>query len=510
MNIYPTFHRGQTPAKIIDENAIETKKAEYKGHGSIPQQENLENIENIGHLSPIPENIIIPSEHKIEKIPQKDTIITHMISASKDNSLRIWNRTGECEGIKRGNDAFQRILEIGKYIIATKYNGSMDVLMNTSPYTKLFGLTGHRGGIPAICKLRSTQGATLIATGGDDASIRIWDLDARECVGVLDGGHKSAIKCLIQHSTGCLISGSLDSKVIIWNINDRQIVKTLSQENYSTVYGIIELFNHKIFSYYNNSKIRVKEWDLEEMTNNMILTTYDVEHKGFTSGVQISDNFVLLGAENGNLDLYKCSPYIHIISKYSNIHNSSITQILTINQTFVITCSTDKTIKIFDVKSESVVDEYEKLHSDSVEDILIQVILPEKHIIDKIVLIIGGYKLPVKKEKLLRIAPIFKQFIGEEDAIELPYYDSDISYNEILLPYITKGKFIIRDEILSECIIMSIYFPFIKDKCDQYITLNQKIIDNSFAANVINEIFLSALDSYPEKSSIYIYIYIIN
>ena len=195
-----------------------------------------------------------------------------------------------------------------------------------------------------------------------------------------------------------------------------------------------------------------------------------------------------------------------MIHSYPNIHNSSITQILTINETFVITCSTDKTIKIFDVDRESVVDEYEKLHTDSVEDILIQVALPGRHIIDKIVLIIGGYKLPVKKEKLLRIAPIFKQFIGDDDIIELPYYDADISYNEILLPYITKGNIIIRDEILPECIIISTYFPFIKDKCDQYITLNQKIIDNSFAANVINEI--SALDSYPENSSnIYIYIY---
>ena len=432
-----------------------------------------------------------------------------MISASKDNNLRIWNKKGKCEGIKHGNDAFQRLLEIGKYIIATKYNGSMDVLMNTSPYNKLFGLTGHRGGIPAICKLCSIAETTLIATGGEDGSIRIWDLDGRECVEVLDGGHKSAIKCLLQHSTGCLISGSIDSKVIIWNINDRRIVKTLPQGENNTVYGIIELFNHKIFSYYNNSKIRVKEWALDGKTKEMIITAYDVEHKGFMSGVQISDNFVLLGAENGNLNLCRCSPYILMLNSYSNIHNSSITQILTINQTFVITCSTDKTIKIFDVDKKSVVDEYEKLHTDSVEDILFQVALPERHIIDKIVLIIGGYKLPVKKEKLLRIAPIFKQLIGEEDVIELPYYDADISYIEILLPYITKGNIIIRNEILPECIIMSTYFPFIKDKCDQYITLNQKIIDNSFAANDLNEVFLSALDPYPENSSnIDIYIYI--
>ena len=153
-------------------------------------------------------------------------------------------------------------------------------------------------------------------------------------------------------------------------------------------------------------------------TKEMVSYTYDAEHKGFTSGVQISDNHVLLGAENGNLNLYKCSPSGLMIGSYPNIHNSSITQILTINETFVITCSTDKTIKIFDVNRKSVVDEYEKLHTDSVEDILIQVALPGRHIIDKIVLIIGGYKLPVKKEKLLIIAPIFKQFIRDEDVIE--------------------------------------------------------------------------------------------
>ena len=89
-------------------------------------------------------------------------IITHMISASKDNNLRIWNKKGKCEGRIYGNDAFQRILETGKYIIATKYNGSMDVLMNNSPYTKLFDLTGHRGGIPSISKLHSIPDTTLI------------------------------------------------------------------------------------------------------------------------------------------------------------------------------------------------------------------------------------------------------------------------------------------------------------------------------------------------------------
>ena len=205
-----------------------------------------------------------------------------------------------------------------------------------------------------------------------------------------------------------MISGSLDSKVIIWNIDDRQIIKTL-QENNSTVYGIIELFNHKILSYYNNSKICVKEWDLEERTKEMSINTYFVGHKGFTSGVQISDDFVLLGVENGNLDLYKCSPSGVVILSYSNIHNSSITQILTINQTFVITCSTDKTIKIFDVNRKSVVCEYEKLHTDSVEDILIQ-----ESEVCKILMERERQEIEIERESMRKSEEMHRATLGRE------------------------------------------------------------------------------------------------
>ena len=75
---------------------------------------------------------------------------------------------------------------------------------------------------------------------------------------------------------------------------------------------------------------------------------------------------------------------------------------------------------------------------------------------DDIVLIIGEYKLCIKKDKLFDIAPIFKNYFSEEfaDIVELSYINSNILFNDILQPYLIQGKLpTITEKIFPECII---------------------------------------------------------
>ena len=405
-----------------------------------------------------------------------------------------------------------------KYIIGGKKNGCLDVILSAPPYKKLFELTGHKGSIFAICSvlMENTENTlpTFIATGGDDDVIGIWNLNLKRCEYVLKGGHTKAVSCLLQHSNGHLISGGLDSQAIIWNISTKQIITRIPHGENTQISGLIELYDESMISYYNNN-ISLHFWSVYD-NNSKDIPANITGLIGFNSSLKINQT-IYLGGSDGRLYIYNVPSGEFMGNYYS--HESSINQILELNQHEILTCSSDQMIKIFDIDELEIRALLPTFHTGSVQDmLLIQIkmeIFEEDELIlakttireDQMLLIIGGYKLPVLKEILFgMISPIFKQILDNEgDTIELPYYNADISFNEILSPYIIEQKLEIKESSLAECIIMSSYFPYIHTKCELYIQQNMEIINNSFAINNITETFLDSFDS-SLKNTIFVQI----
>ena len=261
-----------------------------------------------------------------------------MISASTDG-MRIWNNKLACETYIAEDVGYQKLLSTNEYIIATKTNGYINIYKNSPPHNKLFTLFGHKGNIKDICRIHKLgEGNTeitksnLVATGGEDATIRIWDLDQQFSIWVIQGaeGHSHSIQCLIQHSTGCLISGGLDSKIFIWDIYTRKIINTLILGDDNHISGFIELFDGGLLSYYNNSELWVKIWDKGESVGKEFPAIKSNRY-GFTSCAQISDAKVLLGTDNGKLCIYHPKP--NYLTYCYNIHTNAINQIRVINHT---------------------------------------------------------------------------------------------------------------------------------------------------------------------------------
>ena len=58
----------------------------------------------------------------------------------------------------------------------------------------------------------------LLASGGKDRSVRLWDVDAGSCTAVLSG-HTNFVRCLADLGGGQLLSGSLgDRSLRVWNM----------------------------------------------------------------------------------------------------------------------------------------------------------------------------------------------------------------------------------------------------------------------------------------------------
>lgn len=116
-----------------------------------------------------------------------------------------------------------------------------------SPNGQLIAATGERTGeicfwrasdsqLSFICKghkslvnsLVFSPNSKFLASGSDDKTIRLWDIENRQCISTLES-HESAVLSVDFHRNNCLLaSGGQDHTIKIWNIEQRDCFKTLS------------------------------------------------------------------------------------------------------------------------------------------------------------------------------------------------------------------------------------------------------------------------------------------
>lgn len=89
-------------------------------------------------------------------------------------------------------------------------------------------LEGHTHVVVALAVL---PGGTL-ASGSWDKTVRLWDMDAAECVATL-AEHTRAVNALAVLSDGRLASGSDDESIRLWDVATRACVGVLKGHNWS-------------------------------------------------------------------------------------------------------------------------------------------------------------------------------------------------------------------------------------------------------------------------------------
>ena len=453
---------------------------------------------------------------------EENIIPPNLISASMDQTLRFWDY--KHPPIKGKYSGFGRIIKVGKYIIAT--STCIEVFNDFPPYERKMALAGHgkKKRIQALCKFQLEDlNVPMIATGGEGGIVKIWDLNVgRDIFNSTQG--QSIVRCLLQHSTDYLISGGT-SEAIIWKLAAIEksnkiifeILKRIPHRENNEIYGLIKIDEQIMLSYCYNTNILLKFWFVYEDSSKDILSNIE-GLKGFTSGLKVEKRKELyLGGDNGHIYIFNWAT-ITFIGDY-HIHDDAINQVCMLSESQLITCSSDHGITICDIDNLQIKNILPSLHTQSVTDILLladiqnekkgkEIKLTEnkeaKDLVEKdgVVLIIGGYKLFIKKNKLLDIAPIFNCHFCEELTyiVELPYNNADISFNHILQPYLIQGELpAMTDKILPECIILIDYFPLIKEKYDEYLSLYSQIVDNLFTQNRISQLMLDSLDSSPTE-----------
>ena len=143
---------------------------------------------------------------------------------ANDKKLRLWRIEASTDDSKKST-TLERQLDLGGHaaeqiawnpihgqVIATSnYHGTIDVWSGNE---RLWQLTGHRGRIHSIAW---SQDGNYLASAGQDATVRVWDLATGQQVSLLKGHHNAVRSVRWRLGDSRLATGGADGTIKIWD-----------------------------------------------------------------------------------------------------------------------------------------------------------------------------------------------------------------------------------------------------------------------------------------------------
>ena len=427
----------------------------------------------------------------------------HLISGGKD--IIFWGNDLKIHKRMEGTSKYYILLDLHDGRIAgTKDNGEINII-NIYTQEIEFILQCHKIGIVAICGIDTGNiGEHIIATAGAfDYSIRIWNLLTKECIREANNaGDISALSYDIRR--GYLIYSILGS-VIITDYKTIEIIREIKHGPGIKIFQLLQINEEVYISICNSTELSLKLWNID---NGETIQTITLQNSpGFTCGALLDQHTLLLGeTRSGRVLTYDLKNYNVINNCQLHQEGINIIQICILNQTEAISCSTDNTAILFDIKTGEV-----KFTLNRDQNEIVNTILPILFVSDisnEYIIQIGEYTYNIKAHLLQRIAPTLR-FNRAGNVIQIEYIDSHISFKHLFMPFID-DNLIISEDNLAEAIILGKYFPMIKIQYERYIKQHSASIIELFDINKANPQLWNNIfaDQAQDESKHYIYIYI--
>ncbi|WP_392531313.1 protein kinase [Nostoc sp. C117] len=160
-----------------------------------------------------------------------------LASGSWDKTIKLWNVNTGAEictltghQLKVNSVAFSpqgEILASASYdrTIRLWQNNSEREFKNCPCYTLLGTLSGHAW---AVLTVAFSPDGKILATGSDDNTIKLWEVNTGQLISTLLGHSWSVVALAFTADGETLISGSWDKTVKLWRVNTAEEIITLS------------------------------------------------------------------------------------------------------------------------------------------------------------------------------------------------------------------------------------------------------------------------------------------
>jgi WD40 repeat protein len=90
-------------------------------------------------------------------------------------------------------------------------------------------LKGHTNWVDEVTFSNYENQLRVVSTSRD-TTVRIWDVETGNQVGVLSEGHRSeTVGLAVSMDGGRVVSGDSDGKIIIWDAETKNVIRALSR-----------------------------------------------------------------------------------------------------------------------------------------------------------------------------------------------------------------------------------------------------------------------------------------
>eukprot|EP00927_Polykrikos_kofoidii_P043897 TRINITY_DN37997_c0_g1_i1.p1 TRINITY_DN37997_c0_g1~~TRINITY_DN37997_c0_g1_i1.p1 ORF type:complete len:298 (-),score=48.17 TRINITY_DN37997_c0_g1_i1:370-1263(-) len=150
-----------------------------------------------------------------------------LVTCSADGSVKTWMvQNGTCIATEKiHEDEVMGVACFGRQIFSASIDKTVRTIKPDDPESKVLKFEGHEGSLN--CVAISSDGERL-ATGSEDATAKIWDVETRECLFTLEAKKGAIIQVAFSPDNKLLATASYLKKAHIWNVETGECLMTLA------------------------------------------------------------------------------------------------------------------------------------------------------------------------------------------------------------------------------------------------------------------------------------------
>ena len=229
-------------------------------------------------------------------------------------------------------------------LLATGSDDDTVKLWDMETKTNILTLEGHRGDVTSVS---FSPDGKLLASGSDDDTVRLWDVDTNENIAILEGHRWNVTSVSFSPDGKLLASGSDDDTVRLWDVDTNENIAILEGHRWNVTSVSFSPDGKLLASGSDDDTVRL--WDVDTNENIAILEG----HRRNVTSVSFSPDGKLLasGSDDGTVKLWDVETQQNITTFKGHVDDVKSVAFSQVGKT-LISRSSDGLVKLWNVDTK--------------------------------------------------------------------------------------------------------------------------------------------------------------